>query len=1285
VERSNEVSTRDCRRLNRHPECGIASIPDLALDEIVQSGRINDGTFLAPGSSKVLAFGRLPVSLGVVMMRLLTSLMSFAIAAFLIAGMGSLAPAQVPKTDPKTGKAIIDPKTGKPVMVDPKTGKVVTLDPNKVKTPPVDPKKGKTSTPMPKPPTEPEAELPPIEEPTGLPSPLRLVQGLRDRGLADLGLQFLDGLKDDKNLSEIDRRSILLEKAKCKLALANDATEDAVKAGFLADARGLLDGFVKAKDQGKHPRLAEAHMALAKLTSLEAKSQLQKAMRSRDDAEQKTGKAAAKTLFTKASSEYASAAKELIETLKAIPDSVVKRTLQKDKVQAELDSAINLYNLYNTFPPDDVATVNDRKARSDTLIQARNAFDALTTGATNNPTVWIAKAWMAEIDTLQDKPEAKAANDEINRASGPSEAGRRQMKYFEVRRAYGSAKDTKSLADLQTLGRAWLTKFESPRKPTDEGAHVKYMVALSLEGEVRTSMGGRIPKGPNAPKMVDANATERTKLREAERLYREVAQGENDYMERATDHRMTVVRLMIGETIRPAKEYAKFEDAHMAAIVQASKLHEKQGGADEKAIKDARTTLISLLERARFLGSPADSHTDVMNDQINLGAMYLMSDRPYEAAVLGESLARMPRPVASRAAAAGELALAAYLAASAKAPPGPDGDETRKADRDRALRIALFVEQSFPTEVATDAVRYRLGFLSYSGGKLLEAFNYLSRIRPGFTLISEARLMEGVIAHQLLTPADSPVTPEEKVKLLNKALGDLEGVPTPEAEVASEKLLEYSRLRIRLCLLYLLKHRLESQVSTAKAPEGEPPPNPDFVKSEGIATELLKSLDSYKQLKPEHKLEARLLAQDLLTRSIYLQAVDLMKQKKTDELLAKIAPILDDVDKRGAASGEKFNDQPLEGNLQKFAAGFDADRRDVVLLALKAFISKADVGKAKEQLTRLERLGGSIDTNLSTLSQLVNEVNAQIQKLKDSQPEEAKALSNGLTQLITEITAPMDIKPAVRVFAGQALIAVDRFKEAAEVLSAVPAASPAELMVPSAEVPEARKEAVRFYKAASLYRLRALRQAQKTAEPKDFSEADRLVAEVVGTNDKKGWGFNNTEYKKEAFLLAEAKAAATPGPAASKLWGEAVQGWSQLAQLQRSRLNLSQNKLQEAEKASKAAPENPAVQANLNQARADVERAKASYFEFFFETSRSSIEAYQSVYKTNAEKMKAKYDSEAQKMMNLESQNPDLSADVRAKYVEMLNRESMKELKAAYQTVGGKMFLHKPDATTGGM
>ena len=854
--------------------------------------------------------------------------------------------------------------------------------------------KAKSAEKTPPRPPEPEPPPPPpSEEPAGPPSPLRLVQGLREQGLAELAMEYLEGI-DPARLPAADRAALPLERAKCKLALANEETEEGAKAAYLAEAKEELQSFIKA--QARHPQRAEANLALARLTALEAKTLLQLAVRSKDKEKRTADKVAARALFIDASGQYAEAGKGIAAQLAGMPDSAAKRALARERGQAELDSGVNLFNLYDTFPGDADATAKDREDRAKALESARQAFARLAAEAANSPTTWVAKAWVTECDVQQDRAaQAKAEIDEINRSTGAAvEAGRRLVRYFEVRRTAYSASDLKGLAEAQAAARAWLLKYDSARKPSPEALHVKYLLAFALQSEARSTMAARAPKaapkGSPPPKVIDPNPTERGKLAQAEKFYKEVAHTENDYTERANDHRTEVIRLLIGDTIKPPGDYAKYEDVHMAALVQLSKLKEAETAKSEAGVKAARGRLVALLQRARELATPADPAADVVTDQLKLSYQYLTGGDPYQAAVLGEHLARSAKPVPNRTAAAGYLAMSAYLTASTKAPVGPGGDEARKADRDRAFQVGRLVDEKFPVDAITDDVRYKLGYLYYSDGRLVDSFHVLSRLRPGFAKLVDGRMMEGLIAHQLLVPQDSPLPKDQRTAVYRQAVADLEKVPPPAASAASADVVQYARARGRLCLLYLLKTRIEPKAA------------PAYDKAEAVADALGKEVGTFKGLTPENRIEAALLAQDLWTRAVYLQAAALFDKGQYDPLFAKINPLLDEMDRSSPASAMtlpgkdedgKTTERPLEGNLAKVAAGYDQDRRDVILLALKGRIRKGEVDEASKQLDRLEKFGGSVESTVATLGQLLTEVRSQIEALKKDKPDEAEASS----------------------------------------------------------------------------------------------------------------------------------------------------------------------------------------------------------------------------------------------------------------------------------------------------
>src|SRR5215213_5008677 len=117
-------------------------------------------------------------------------------------------------------------------------------------------------------PAQPPADLPP-----GLPSPLELVRALREQGSADLAIDYLTDLEKNppRSLPPEERQVIPLERAKCLLEAVDDEADEAARADRIAEAKGAFDAFRKANPS--HPRAAEASLALARLTALEARTE----------------------------------------------------------------------------------------------------------------------------------------------------------------------------------------------------------------------------------------------------------------------------------------------------------------------------------------------------------------------------------------------------------------------------------------------------------------------------------------------------------------------------------------------------------------------------------------------------------------------------------------------------------------------------------------------------------------------------------------------------------------------------------------------------------------------------------------------------------------------------------------------------------------------------------------------------------------------------------------------------------------------------------------------------
>ena len=101
------------------------------------------------------------------------------------------------------------------------------------------------------------------------PSPLELVRGLREHGHLELAMEYLKEI-EHQPLSADDKAAIVLERAKCLLEASESEPDEATRQGMVAEAKEGLNKFLI--DYPKHPRMVEALLTNAKLTSMDARS-----------------------------------------------------------------------------------------------------------------------------------------------------------------------------------------------------------------------------------------------------------------------------------------------------------------------------------------------------------------------------------------------------------------------------------------------------------------------------------------------------------------------------------------------------------------------------------------------------------------------------------------------------------------------------------------------------------------------------------------------------------------------------------------------------------------------------------------------------------------------------------------------------------------------------------------------------------------------------------------------------------------------------------------------------
>src|SRR5262249_35847020 len=153
---------------------------------------------------------------------------------------------------------------------------------------------------------------------------------------------------------------------------------------------------------------------------------------------------------------------------------------------------------------------------------------------------------------------------------------------------------------------------------------------------------------------------------------------------------------------------------------------------------------------------------------VRLIYFYQVTDQPFQAAILGEHIARTMKIPGGKPALAGVMGLNGYATAAAGMTAGPAQEEARKADRDRAIRLGKYLDEKFAGDPAPDRPRHRLAGLLMEEGKPVEAYDMLLKVRAGYDGINGARLLQGAVAYQLLTLPDSPLADDRKKTVFRK-------------------------------------------------------------------------------------------------------------------------------------------------------------------------------------------------------------------------------------------------------------------------------------------------------------------------------------------------------------------------------------------------------------------------------------------------------------------------------------------------------------------------------------
>ncbi len=1129
--------------------------------------------------------------------------------------------------------------------------------------------------------------------------PIDLARGLRENGSADLAIEYLLDLAK-KNPNPGTLSVIPLERARAKLELASGESDDRKRTALVTEAKADFDKFLASN--ATHPRRAEAALSLARLISVQAKGMVSKANKLTDDNARKTELLRARPVFQDAATRFGQAATEFGKQRGEVGLTPARlKQIDTELYQAQLDQAINLFELAFTFLRTDAKEAIERGA---TVKAAKELFKKLSGEDQTHPLCWVARAWVGECDRENTSlVDAQKTFDEVKQAATrmPTIAatGARTARFFELRgeyqKAFGEPNKAAAFRKAQGLIEQWLAEPQ-PRgtKPTPEVYAARYYLAKSKEQQARTFI--KIDPMTMQPVL---QGSARELLQGAEREYRRILEPENDYSSRATEDRTQVIRLLIGDPDKiVASQVNDFETGMMTAQVQLYKAVRTETEGERKST--AQKAVI-LYERIGQLPIPKDLSRDAADAQVNLVYAYILADRPYQAAILGEHLAKTTRAPAM-ASRAGLYAMQAYRQAAGKLDAQESQD--RKSDLDRATKIGLMLDKQFPQDPNTDAARLQVAQQYLQSGRLLEAFDISARVGAGSTRAINARYLQSIAAYEILRPSNAnedgkpSLTAAQKTAVSKRILADLSNVPDLPASAAADDAKLATLVHLQLAEMHFLNGPAE------------------LAKAEQVTVTAAKKLTAFTELTADDKRELELRIELVRMRAVFGQALVAYQAGKFPETMAKIAPILAEARKTGAVAKVNAGESPLNTAAKRV----DDFRRDrIIALAMQTRIREGAVDQIGDLLDILKKLGGSLSNSAVVLNQMLDGVRPQIDSLrKAGKTAEADALAQGIGKVLDKVAAEPDVKPPTLLVLGRGLRELGNYAKAIEFIKKVPAPADGSILKKrSAEFSEADAVIVDRYRRAQLELARAYRQDKK------FVEADAVLKEPLGDKTTPGWA-NNNDFRREAIYLIEAKAAEADPQVAAKLWGEARNKWSEMAQQYLAplrKLMAAKNDTKSAFVALlelKALPkhdslptkddeirkgladpkppawvtellsekikgpdgklvENPTAIAYIDELKNTAHRmesqVKPFYHDYLFESIRCLTKANIQLTKTNPAALPAKLEALAKQMVALETANPDVNDAVKTRFADLL--EEYPQLKEQYLKLGGKALL----------
>ena len=529
----------------------------------------------------------------------------------------------------------------------------------------------------------------------------RYLQGLRERGYYDLALEHIGDLRRAAD-TPADLKAILdYEEGRGLLDEAAHLSDPEQRTARLEQARARLDAFIKG--HADHPLVPSARVQTARLLFERASNDVLQANEAEAAADKNAKLAAARAAFDQARRAYDEALKALHAAYdrfpKFLPDDDPRKPLRQQALNALMDA-----DLQRALVDYEEAQTHEPKAaeRKALLDKAQARFERLYKDYRRETAGVVARVF--EGKCYEEKGElgpAMGIYKEVMEHQAPELRDlQRKVAYFQI------IVDGKRGEHPLAVDRAadWLQKYPGART-TEEGLGVQLELARNILAQL--------------DEMKDSD--------------REAA------IRRATDILKPVARVS-----SPSKPVAlallqKYRPKAAAGAQQVAGMSYETASTEAEAAIQTHEwdRAVTLLKQAVRRAETAKKADDVNKARYLMAFALYRGDRYYEAAVLGEHLARRyPRwDLAPKSA---EVAVAAVAGAY-----GAYTAVDRGGDLDHLVDLTTYVAATWPDTEQADFARTVQGEIAMGRGQYLDAAKVFESVRPGSSRRLEAQIKAG--------------------------------------------------------------------------------------------------------------------------------------------------------------------------------------------------------------------------------------------------------------------------------------------------------------------------------------------------------------------------------------------------------------------------------------------------------------------------------------------------------------------------------------------------------------